>query len=143
MSPLSDCLVFPTHGDPNGLVVEEAMAAGLPVIVSDAAGDIHQRVPNGVAGYIFPVGSAAGLCDSMTKMAVDTVSAKAMADRALELVGSKSVEGYAEDFVAFVDDVVRRPARQGLASRLSRIIGRVVLSVARLQHWQSAPHVTR
>ena len=37
---LADCLVFPTHGDPNGLVVEEALAAGLPVIVSDAAGDI-------------------------------------------------------------------------------------------------------
>ena len=43
---------------PNGLVVEEALAAGLPVIVSDAAGDIASRVPEGIAGYVFPVGEA-------------------------------------------------------------------------------------
>ncbi len=33
---IADAFVFPTLGDPNGLVVEEAMAAGLPV-------DIHRE----------------------------------------------------------------------------------------------------
>jgi glycosyltransferase involved in cell wall biosynthesis len=35
---LADCFVFPTHSDPWGLVVNEAMACGLPVICSKAAG---------------------------------------------------------------------------------------------------------
>lgn len=35
---LSDCLVFPTHSDPWGLVVNEAMACGLPIICGENAG---------------------------------------------------------------------------------------------------------
>lgn len=35
---LADCLVFPTHSDPWGLVVNEAMACGLPVICGQSAG---------------------------------------------------------------------------------------------------------
>jgi glycosyltransferase involved in cell wall biosynthesis len=140
---LADCLVFPTHGDPNGLVVEEAFAAGLPVIVSDAAGDIHQRVPEGVAGYVFAVGSADELYRSMAKMAMDPVHRQSMADRAVELVKSKSVEGYAADFDEFVAEVVSRPPRRGFAARLSRVIGWAVLSLARLQQWRPAPYVVR
>jgi glycosyltransferase involved in cell wall biosynthesis len=35
---LADCLVFPTHSDPWGLVVNEGMACGLPVICGRSAG---------------------------------------------------------------------------------------------------------
>ncbi len=35
---LADCLIFPTHRDTWGMVVNEAMACGLPVICSRAAG---------------------------------------------------------------------------------------------------------
>ena len=35
---LADCLVFPTQSDPWGLVVNEAMACGLPVICGQSAG---------------------------------------------------------------------------------------------------------
>jgi len=45
-------VVFPALSDPHGLVVEEAMAAGLPVISSKAAGDISMRLPDGEAGYL-------------------------------------------------------------------------------------------
>jgi glycosyltransferase involved in cell wall biosynthesis len=140
---LADSLVFPTHGDPNGLVVEEAFAAGLPVIVSDAAGDIHQRVPDGVAGYVFPVGSADELRQSMAKVAIDPVGRQVMADRVVELVSSKSVEGYAADFDEFITEVLSRPPRGGIAADLSGVIGRVVLALARLQKWRSALYVVR
>ena len=140
---LADCLVFPTHGDPNGLVVEEAMAAGLPVIVSDAAGDIRHRVPDGVAGYIFSVGSAVELHESMAKLAIDPVSRKAMADRAVERVRSKSAEGYAADFEAFATQSMRCPSRRNVASFLSSVVGWLVLSLAKLQGWQPAPYVVR
>lgn len=35
---LADCFVFPTHSDPWGLVINEAMACGLPIICSEVAG---------------------------------------------------------------------------------------------------------
>lgn len=42
----SDVLLFPTEGDPYGLVVDEALATGMPVISSDHAGDISWRLDN-------------------------------------------------------------------------------------------------
>ncbi len=56
---LADVFVFPTLGDPYGLVVDEAMACGLPVISTSAAGEIHDRVEDGVNGYIVPPGRMA------------------------------------------------------------------------------------
>lgn len=44
---LADCLVFPTHSDPWGLVVNEAMACGSPIICSEVAGCAADLTPNG------------------------------------------------------------------------------------------------
>ncbi len=133
---LADCLVFPTHGDPNGLVVEEALAAGLPVIVSDAAGDIASRVPEGIAGYVFPVGSASDLQERMGRVAL----APALRPSP-ELTATKSVEGYATDFEAFVAEVIDQDRRSGLAARVCILLGHVALLVARAQRWRPAPYV--
>ncbi len=138
---LADCLVFPTHGDPNGLVVEEALAAGLPVIVSDAAGDIRRRVPEGVVGHVFPVGSVSDLQEQMGGVALDPAVRSAMAHRAPEVVASKSDAGYAADFEAFVTDVLGRPQRSGLAAGVCRVLGHLAMLVARLQRWRPAPYV--
>lgn len=64
----ADAFVFPTHGDPHGLVVEEAMAAGLPVICTDAAGDIELRVEHNVNGLIVKVGREDQLIDAMLSL---------------------------------------------------------------------------
>ncbi len=49
----SDCFVLPTLYDTFGLVVLEAMAAGLPVIVSAAAG-ASELITDGENGFILP-----------------------------------------------------------------------------------------
>ncbi len=51
---LADVLVMPTHSDPWGLVVNEAMACGLPIIVSDVAGCSADLVEDGWNGYVVP-----------------------------------------------------------------------------------------
>ena len=66
---IADVMVFPTLGDANGLVVEEAMAAGLPVISTSAAGDIRARVPEGVAGYVVPPADPDALATRMIELA--------------------------------------------------------------------------
>ena len=51
---LAETLVLPTHSDPWGLVVNEAMACGLPIIVSSVAGCSADLVEDGWNGYVVP-----------------------------------------------------------------------------------------
>lgn len=51
---LAEALVFPTHTDTWGLVVNEAMASGLPVLVSDVAGCAVDLVRPDWNGFVLP-----------------------------------------------------------------------------------------
>ncbi len=51
---LAETLVLPTHTDTWGLVVNEAMACGLPIIVSSVAGSSSDLVEDGWNGYVVP-----------------------------------------------------------------------------------------
>jgi glycosyltransferase involved in cell wall biosynthesis len=105
----ADVLVFPTLGDRNGLVVEEAMASHLPVISSDWAGDIRSRLPEDVAGHVVPSRDAGLLGDRMAGLAKDPQRRARMGEAAASLVAAKSHEGYAEDFERFVERVLAMP----------------------------------
>ena len=50
---LSDVLVLPSYSEPWGLVVNEAMACGLPILVSEQCGCAIDLVRNGENGYTF------------------------------------------------------------------------------------------
>src|SRR5262249_995244 len=119
---LGDVLVFPTHGDPNGLVVEEALAAGLPAIVSGAAGDIRVRVP-GSGGRVVPVGDAGALAGAMEALAEPSVR-EPMAAQAPAWVGWKNDERYAEDLVRFARDLTARPRRRNRQRAVCAALGR-------------------
>lgn len=51
---LAEALVLPTHTDTWGLVVNEAMACGLPIIVSSVAGCSSDLVEDTWNGYVVP-----------------------------------------------------------------------------------------
>jgi glycosyltransferase involved in cell wall biosynthesis len=119
-----DVLVFPTHGDPNGLVVEEALAAGLPVIVSDAAGGIRARVPESV-GRVFPIGDTGALARDMEALAEPSLR-ESMARRAPAWVAWKNDERYAEDLARFARGLMAN-ARRGTRHRaVCAAIGRLL-----------------
>ena len=58
------CFVLPSTREPWGLVVNEAMAAGLPVVVSDRCGCAEDLVVPGANGFLFSPedGAALTLC---------------------------------------------------------------------------------
>ena len=51
---LAEALIMPTHSDPWGLVVNEAMACGLPIVVTCVAGCAADMVVDGWNGYVVP-----------------------------------------------------------------------------------------
>ncbi len=79
------CLILPSNSEPWGLVVNEAMASGLPVIVSDRCGCVDDLVEDGRNGYVFPAGSPEALTARM--LAID-----ALREEELKVMGSRSQE---------------------------------------------------
>lgn len=66
-----DCLVLPSLYEPWGLVVNEALAAGIPCIVSDRVGCREDLIAASGGGVIVPAGEPEALAAAMTEMATD------------------------------------------------------------------------
>jgi glycosyltransferase involved in cell wall biosynthesis len=107
----SDVFVFPTLGDPYGLVVLEAMAAGLPVISTSAAGEISDRVEEGVNGFLVDAGSAEQLAARMLVLTRDEGLRRRMGAASASRVAGQTPEAWAEAFEQAVNGILsRRPA---------------------------------
>jgi glycosyltransferase involved in cell wall biosynthesis len=102
----SDVFVFPTLGDPYGLVVDEAMACSLPVLSSTAAGEIGRRVTNGVTGFLFKSGDVTTLAEHMVHLAEDRVLRRAMGARAASRVSWQSPDAWARQFERVVHEII-------------------------------------
>jgi glycosyltransferase involved in cell wall biosynthesis len=83
---LAELFVLPTHSDPWGLVVNEAMACSLPVICADAAGCGADLVEDGWNGLIFPARDVAALTRALTALAGDSDLRNAMGKRGKERI---------------------------------------------------------
>lgn len=90
----SDVLVFPTLGDPYGLVVDEAMASQLPVISTTAAGEIRERVGES-NGTLVPPGDSAALARAMVRFASNHAWQREMAEASFQKVAGKTPETWA------------------------------------------------
>jgi 1,2-diacylglycerol 3-alpha-glucosyltransferase len=75
---LAEMLVLPTYSDTWGLVVNEAMACGLPIILSNAAGCAPDLVKEDWNGLIVPPMDVPALTSAMNSLATRPDSAKMM-----------------------------------------------------------------
>ncbi|WP_164102735.1 glycosyltransferase family 4 protein [Candidatus Laterigemmans baculatus] len=64
----ASCFVHPSEQDTWGLVVNEAMAASLPVIVSDGAGCAVDLVKQGLNGWIVGANTGGEIASAMSRM---------------------------------------------------------------------------
>lgn len=65
----ADMLILPTYSDPWGLVVNEAMACGLPIVVTDVAGCAADLVQHECNGIRIPPKDVSSLANAMQHLA--------------------------------------------------------------------------
>jgi glycosyltransferase involved in cell wall biosynthesis len=106
----SDVFVFPTLGDPFGLVVLEAMACGLPVVASSASGEIRDRVGEGVNGFIVEPANVRQLLDRMSVLARDAELRRRMGKAGADRVAGQTPDLWAEAFERAVVNIIAMPS---------------------------------
>ena len=89
---LAEALIFPTHSDPWGLVVNEAMACGLPIVASDAAGCVPDLVHQGKNGFRFRPRDIDGLAHAMRTICDQPDLAARMGTTSFEMIQSYTPE---------------------------------------------------
>jgi glycosyltransferase involved in cell wall biosynthesis len=89
---LADVFVLPSRHEPWGLIVNEAMAAGCPVIVSTDVGSHADLVTDGIEGCVFPVGDIDALTQALERVFATSESAARMGARARERIQTWTFE---------------------------------------------------
>jgi len=83
----SDIFVMPSEREPWGLVLNEAMAAGLPAVVSDQVGAAPDLCLEGQTGFIVPAGDNEAFIHAVDKLALDRPLRERMGEAALKHIG--------------------------------------------------------
>lgn len=84
---LASAFIHPAHREAWGLVVNEAAAAGLPLIVGHRVGAACELVQDGENGYLFDTHGTAQLADAMMRISsLDDRRRTAMGDRSRQIV---------------------------------------------------------
>jgi glycosyltransferase involved in cell wall biosynthesis len=97
---LAEALILPTHSDTWGLVVNEAMACGLPIIVTSVAGCSIDLVEDGWNGYVVPAHDPGELCAAMDSLLQDSQLRQEMSAHSLRRIRDYSPEACAEGLAA-------------------------------------------
>jgi glycosyltransferase involved in cell wall biosynthesis len=94
---LSDVLVLPSYSEPWGLVVNEAMACGLPVLVSEKCGSAYDLVQSGVNGFTFSPLDVKEISENLLKFMNDEVDIAEMAKASKKIIQEYSPENVAKE----------------------------------------------
>lgn len=103
----SDIFVLMTVGDTWGLVINEAMACGLPVITTEKCMAGLDLIKDGTNGYIIPTGSTKMLEDSIKKIVVNNVD-DAMSISSLNTIKPYTIENMAKKHIEAFNKILSK-----------------------------------
>lgn len=103
----SDIFVLPSADEAWGLVINEAMASGLPVIASDGAGAAVDLVANSGAGVVYKAGDIDALAAALASLTESDFLREEMAQKAITHIAEWDVNATAIAVASVVHATVR------------------------------------
>jgi glycosyltransferase involved in cell wall biosynthesis len=101
----ADIFVFPSALETFGLVVVEAMAAGLPV-VSSRVGGVRDIVQEGVTGYTFDVNDIEGMVAGVARIASSRARIAEMGRAARAFAETQTWDAMMDEVIALYDELI-------------------------------------
>ena len=98
----ADLFCLPTREDIWGLVVNEAMAFGLPVVTTEQCVAGLELVENGVNGYLVPIEDPDALAESLNRVLSSDM--EAMGRASLQKIQGYTIEKMAQAHLALVKE---------------------------------------
>jgi len=109
---LARAFVHPSTVEPWGLVVNEAMACGLPVLVSDRCGCAHELVSDGVNGFTFDPTSVEDMARQLSRVSAPDFPVSAFGQNSRKLVSEWGPERFAQGLRSAVEAALKKgPSR--------------------------------
>lgn len=102
----SDLFVLPTASDTWGLVINEAMAFGLPIITTDKCIAGLELIENNINGYIVPVGDDAVLSSKIISILQNDKLRQKMSENNLNKIRNYTIENMAEQQLKVIKKVL-------------------------------------
>jgi glycosyltransferase involved in cell wall biosynthesis len=96
----ADVFVLPSRSDQWGMVLNEAAAAGLPLVSTEAPGAAWDLIEHGVNGFRVPVDVVDELADALAQLAGDAELRERAGVRSRELAAAHSPSAWADAVVA-------------------------------------------
>jgi glycosyltransferase involved in cell wall biosynthesis len=103
----ADCLVLPSRNDSFGMAVAEALASGVPVLVSDMVGAMDLVEP-GKNGWVVAAGDAPALTERMLACARQPERLRGMREACRASAVNATWEAYHQRFSALIREVLDR-----------------------------------
>lgn len=103
----SDVFVLPSRYDGWGVVVNQALGAGLPIVCSDAVGSAEDLVSNNENGFVFENGNVAELTNILIRLISSSSMIRRLAEdslkRSKEITPEKGAEAWASIIKSLVE----------------------------------------
>ena len=101
----SDVFVLPAENEPWGLIVNEVLCAGVPVIVAEEVGCVPDLVHDGQNGLLVKAGDITSLTAAVRRLLVDDNARVAMGQKGLAMIQDWNYERCRRGVVAAVESL--------------------------------------
>ena len=111
---IGDILVLPSkidyqYSEAWGLVINEAMMAGLPVITTNGVGASKDMILPGITGWVIGEGDRDALCNALLSAEINSGDVAKMGSAARDFVHSNfSMEQMCKKFCSFIEDAIQK-----------------------------------
>jgi len=135
------CLILPSVSEPWGLVVNEAMASGLPVLVSRQSGCAAELVQDGANGFTFDALDQQSIVSALHKISSDTIDLRALGARSRTIIDNYTPKLFGERAADHLRYLYERQSRRAtnLAQMSRFLLRRTGPAVSTWLHFSEKP----